>query len=443
MKKPPLRKADHAGEIPLSLEQEEIWHTWPLPPDSVAYHHPLVLWIDGDFHRTAWDRALAAVVERHDALRTRFAHARQVIGDAYVPDVTWHQVSSVQEYERLVSTEIERPFDLAGGPLVRGVGARFSDELHGVVLVFHRAVVDCWASGVVERELVELYEGRALPETGLQYPDYTLWQRGWWETAERDRLLDHWRGELAGWQPLKLPVDRQPAGAFDATGDIVSWQLEKRLATALIDLAHQERTSPFVVLATAYAALIGQWTGQPDVLIATTLGGRTLANLSSVVGLFANTVLLRAQLDSEPTFRSLLAATRRRVIGAFAHQQAPFSQVVAQLAPSREAHRPPLTPVLLSHQEFVDPATLTPRPPGPVRAGYRDVEGGMREARRRAARSTLWDLELHTIVNKGMVAGLFEYRSQLFHHDSIEELSRAFVTLIGRCVIEPDAPLPG
>lgn len=453
MKRPQLRKTEHSGELPLSLEQEELWHTWPLPPDSVAYNHPLVLWVDGEFDRVAWERALAILVTRHDALRTRFAptssgHMRQIVGEAYVPVVAWHDLSSVDagvreaHWERLVAAEIERPFDLAAGPLARGVGARLGDGLHGVVLVFHRATVDCWASGVLERELVAAYEGRPLPEPDVQYPDYALWQRGWWDSPERERLLDYWRSELLGWQPLKLPVDRLPANVFDAVGDIVQWHLQPPSASALIDLARAERTSPFVILAAAYAAVLGEWTGQSDVLVATTLGGRTLSSLSDTVGLFANNVLIRSDLDAAPTFRSLLTTTRRRVIGAFGHQQAPFGQVVADLAPARDPHRPPLTGALLSHQEFVDPATLAPRPSGPVRAGYRDMEGGMREARRRAANSTLYDLELHTIVNNGMVAGLFEYRTQVFDHSTIEDLARTFEASLGRFVSEPDAPLP-
>lgn len=448
MKKPPLRKLEHSADVPLSLEQEELWHTWPLAPESIAYNHPLLLWVDGEFDRPAWDKALALLVERHDALRTRFATSsagvlRQVVGEAFVPEIAWHDVSSLDAYEQLVKAEIEHPFDLVKGPLLRGVGAKLGDDLHGVVLVFHRSVVDCWASGVLERELVAAYEGQALPEVGLQYPDYTIWQREWWNSPERDRLLNYWRGELLGWQPLKLPADRPPADSFDAVGDIVQWRLPSESASTLVDLAREERTSPFVILAAAYAALLAEWTGQPDVLVATALGGRTVASLSSVVGLFANTVFLRSNLDSEPTFRTLLATTRRRVIGAFSHQQAPFGQVVDDLAPTRDPNRPPLTGALLSHQEFVDPATLAPRPPGPVRAGYRDVEGGMREAKRRAGLSTRYDLELHTIVNKSMVAGLFEYRTQLFERATIEELTAKFVTSLGRYVAEPDAPLRG
>jgi hypothetical protein len=448
MKKPQLRKAVHSGELPLSLEQEELWHTWPLPPESIAYNHPLVLWIDGPFDRAAWDKALALLVRRHDALRTRFrrdeaGEVRQVVGEAFEPDITWHDVSTLETYEQLVKEAIESPFDLTDGPLLRGVGARLGDDLHGVVLVFHRATVDCWASGVLERELVAAYEGRELPETGIQYPDYTLWQRELWESPERDRLLGYWRTVLKDSRPLKLPTDREPAEEFDAVGDIVQWRLPPPFAPALIELARQEKTSPFVVLAAGYAAMLGEWTGETDVLVATTLGGRTVSSLSSVVGLFANTVFIRSDLDSAPTFRGLLATTRRNVIGAFSYQQAPFGQVVADVAPVRDSRRPPLANVLLSHQEFVDPATLAPRPPGPVRAGYRDMEGGMREARRRAAQSTLFDLELHTIVNNGMVAGLFEYRSQLFDKATIEELTTRWVSTLGRLVTEPDAPLRG
>jgi hypothetical protein len=180
------------------------------------------------------------------------------------------------------------PFELAAGPVLRGELVRVAADDHVLLLTVHHIASDGWSSGVLVREVLELYPrfgagggGAVLAPLPVQYADFAVWQRGWLRGEVLADLVGYWRERLAGASVLRLPTDRPRP------------------------------------------AVLSRLTGQTDVTIGTATSGRRRAGLESLVGFFVNTMVLRTDLSGDPTFRELLGRVRETLLGSYAHQDLP------------------------------------------------------------------------------------------------------------------------
>ncbi|HEX6199452.1 MAG TPA: condensation domain-containing protein, partial [Thermoanaerobaculia bacterium] len=115
--------------LPLSLAQRPLWLLNRLDPSASAYNVPLALVLSGPLDAARLRRALEAVVERHEALRTTFEMFESEPVQVFHPsiEVPWEEtdLSGLSEQERwravgrMEEDEASRPFDLARGPLLR------------------------------------------------------------------------------------------------------------------------------------------------------------------------------------------------------------------------------------------------------------------------------------------------------------------------------------
>ncbi len=358
---PPIRRAAREGSIPLSFAQQGLWFLHRLAPESPACNMPGLVRLPGSVNPAALAASLSAVLARHEALRTTFPAAGgepyQEIGPAVPVPVPVVDLSALpdadREARRLAFEEGRRPFDLARGPLLRALLLRLGPEEQRLVLVLHHIVADGWSLGVLARETSALLRGEALPELALQYADYADWQRRW--PAERlDRLLAWWTGRLAGLTPLELPTDRPRPAARSFRGGLVSIPLPPGLSA----LARGRKATPFLLTLAAWQILLHRLAGQEDVAVGSPVANRSRRETEGLIGLFADNLVLRADLSGEPTFAEALARVRESALLALAHQDLPFERLAAELAPERDSSRPPLVQVAFSLQEAMPPLDL-------------------------------------------------------------------------------------
>src|SRR3712207_4971611 len=112
------------------------------------------------------------------------------------------------ELLRRVRAEATRPFDLAGGPLLRACLLRLADEQSALLVTMHHIVSDGWSIGLLVREVSAFYEAFAarevpeLPELPVQYADFAAWQRRRLTGDVLDAQIAFWRERLAGAPPV-------------------------------------------------------------------------------------------------------------------------------------------------------------------------------------------------------------------------------------------------
>ena len=351
-------------EFPASLEQRRMWVLDQLDPGRATYNVPWAVWLDGPLDEAALAAAWAASVARHEALRTVFrddggvpvqvVHDADGATDLPVVPLDGEPGHDPEGQARQVLRDLaSAPFDLARGPLVRVHLVRLAPGRHVLSLVAHHIVADGWSFRLLFSELAADYEalraGRppASPEPGLQYADFALWQVEHGDAGGYADAEAFWHAELDGAPPeLALPVDhpypdreRDAAATVDASVDAPT-------AAALHLLARDREGTLFAVVAAGYAALLSRLTGADDLLVAVPVAARTRAETEPVVGLFVNTVAIRADLRGHPTLGQLVSRLHAANARAQPHQELPFARVVELSRPERRLSRSPLVQVM-------------------------------------------------------------------------------------------------
>lgn len=427
-------------EVPLSFTQQRLWFLDRLDPGKAVYNAPIVLSLRADLDERALGRALNALIDRHEILRTRYPLRDGVpYQDIAAPHsdmplpVADLKGAADEEIRTFVLGLVQEPFDLETGPVFRPHLVRTADREYVLVLAVHHIASDGWSLPVLVGELFQLYEAEhtetpaRLPELTVQYADYAVWQRGRMTGAVLDEHLAYWKGRLADLPTLDLPTDRPRPPVPSGAGATLDRLLPPELGSALNQLARTERVTLLTVVLSAFMALCDRYTGQDDIVLGSVFSGRERPEVEPLIGFFANTVVLRCSTDGDPTFRELLARANETVLGAHFHQELPFGQLVEELRPERDPSRNPLfqTSFTLQHA-------------GVESARIADVDVSAYPADGDTAR---FDLAVQlTEVPEGLRLWA-EYSTDLYDADRVERLFGHYERILSAVAADPDLRL--
>ncbi len=443
----PLPPLDGAGDVfvfPASFGQKGLWLVDQFNPGSTAYSLPILLRVAGILDPVVLEKALNEIVRRHEILRTtlsrRHGELVQVISPAERLTLALADLSPLPEAEREARAfeqareESRRSFDLGQGPLFRAALWRLSHGDHLFLLNMHHVVADWWSFAVLYRELTELYEafehGREspLPDLALQYADFAQWQRERMQGQDLEGHLAFWKAALAGAPPvLDLRTDRPRAPRQTFPGASESELLSRDLTARIRELSRREGVTPYMTLLSAFFALLHRHTGQTDMVVGSPIANRTRVELESLIGLLMNTLVLRADLSGNPTFRQLLARVGRVCVDAYAHQDLPFERLLEELKPERTLSHSPLFQVLM---------TLQSAPAAPPRLAGLDVT-----ALPVAAETSKFDLSAYFEDRGEEIWASFQYNTDLFEASTVRWMLGHLRTLLEGAVANPDLPL--
>jgi len=240
-----------------------------------------------------------------------------------------------------------------GSQIARGCLMRLGERRTALALVVHHVVSDGWSTNLWSHEFSELYTAHVLgrpprlPELPVQFADHARWERGWLRGDALHAELGHWRRRLGGApRELDLPVDRDRPPAQTYRGDGLAFGVPAALVDRLRRVAHAHNATLFMAALTAWHVLLHLWTGDDDVTVGTPVAHRNRVELEPLLGCFVNFVLVPARVEPSATLGDLLRQVRETSVWAFEHQDAPFCELVRELAPGDD-QRPPLFSVML------------------------------------------------------------------------------------------------
>jgi len=433
--------------FPLSYAQQRLWlldklERYNQTGSTLAYNMFFALELSGALDGAVLERALSAVVARHEALRTCFeerdevpyqrigAGARQPLSLVDLRYLTREDCSRATA--ALMQGAESRNFRLDRTPLMNVVLVRRAARRHTLLLTLHHIIFDGWSTSVFVREMLFHYHrligtgSGVLPELPIQYLDYAVWQRQ--QLAQRlPDQIDYWRRQLAGAPNTVLPGDHPRPRHFSSGGRIEEFSLPAALARCLRQVALQQETTLFTTLVTGFFILLHFHTGEDDLVIGSDMANRPTLELEDLIGFFGNQVVLRANLADEPSFATLLAEVDEMLMAAHRHQDVPFDNLVEKLQPPRKANATPFFQVKVVLQNMAIPE-LT-------------LSGLDVKLLPRDEVVPKFDILLNVVDGPGPLRCIMEYREDLYEPETIARIVEQYQLILALTSENPEMEL--
>ena len=441
----PIIPAQRNTAIPISYAQRSLWLTWRLDPSSPAYNMSGILRFKGTLNSDALLAALQRLAERHETLRTVFPvnGADNPYQSILPPNATEVEVVDLRHLAESSRSEAfrqrqqdfsQKPFKLDKEPPLRASLWRLSDNEHVLALALHHIAGDGVSVRVLIEELLSLYQSECgsdahrLSPLPVQFADYAIWQRNWFEAGEKARQLAWWQARLgAEHPPLCLPFDRPRDASQNRSEGRCVFSFSKDLSEKLQALAQKSGASLFMAMLALLKLLLYRFSGQTDIRVGAPVAERRRPETRGMIAYLTNVLILRTQIDTTKPFADLLATVRDSVLEAQAHADLPFDLLVEALQPERQPGVHPLFQVKCAQQDEL-----------PVSWQLQGLEV---EIEGLSADAAHFDLSLDFTKRAGGIEAVFIYNRDLFDEATLARFSTVFKALATQAVKSPGAML--
>lgn len=426
--------------LPLTQAQQEVWLATQLGENaSRAFNENVVLALRGTLDRDVLRRALGRLVARHEAVRSSFSPdgREQIIAPTQTIDLGFTDLTDLDAEARearaqeLIQADVDQPFDLASGPVVRAHLFRLDEQDHRLVFSAHHVVADGWSMTVLVEELGELYsagrEGRAPAlEPLMQISEYARWQEAR-SDEERARTEAYWLDRLADPPPpLELPTDRPRPPMLSFRGRTERFTIDGELVAGVRKLGARERSTLSTTLLTALKVLLHRLSGADDIIVGISMAGHSLVNADYLVGHCVNMLPIRTRMDGDRSFKELVASEASTMMDSHEYQNTTFSGLMKKLDIPRDPSRAPLVSV----EYTLEPAL--------AELSYSGLElTVLEDPNRFYNKDMFWNFR-----TVGSRLELFcEYNTDLFDAETIRRWVGHLEALIAGILADPDCPI--
>lgn len=438
---PAILKTAKKNSSVLSYSQQRFWFLEQQTQNSAAYSVPFVIELAGDLDISALQLAVDTIVSRHDILRMIFKEGMEDTEQHVLSkiDTTIQCVDlrihghSEEEAKKLIESEAKKPFDLIHGPLFRFLLLQLPKQKNCFFLNFHHIVFDGFSMNVFCKELKELYEAsrlgkpNPLPDLKIQYIDYVDWQSSKSEESAERSHVSWWIEKLSDApQILDLPIDKQRPPIHTYNGASIEFLVDYNDAISLKQLAQKHESTMFMILLSVFHVFLSRYTGQNDMIIGTPVSGRTHASLDPLIGCFINTLALRTVSNGENCFIDVFERIKQESLEAFKHQDVPFEWIIENLKIERSLNYTPLFQVMFNMLSEISINEMHD-----LQVNIRNVDRGMSH----------FDLSLSMQETPQGLIGIFEYNTDLFYKETIEQMIGHFQKLVKEILKNPREPI--
>jgi amino acid adenylation domain-containing protein len=422
--------------------QKRLWIQDQFETGQIVYNMPTALLINGKLDAAVLEKALQAVIARHESLRTTFVNVNSELKQQ-VHDTIGFRLQQADlrnekdadgKVKELAMAAMNTAFDLANGPLIQAQLLQLSAAEYVFLFNTHHIISDGWSEGILVKEIFGLYEAyskgdtAALPPLKIQYKDYAAWLNKQLDSEQLQQHQQYWAHKFSGELPVLLfPTDNPRPAVKTTSGDVYDFYLDTTLSAGLHALARKEESSMFILLLAAVKALLNRYTGQEDLVIGSPVAGRHHKDTEGLVGLFVNMLALRTQFSTSGSFKQLLTAVKQTALEGFEHQVYPFDELVKQLDQEHDSSRSPLTDVWVQLAD--EGPALEQAPEGLI---IQEYPAGYLTSK--------VDLTFKFTMGEN-VRVMIEYNTDLFAGSTIESIGQNFLHLLETVIADTDVRL--
>lgn len=424
---------------PLSYAQKGLLFIERLEQGTDAYHLPYLVKLEKSADITKIEAAINDVANRHLVLKSTYRTTDCGL-DYQIPIEQKILINSVicknlTEWHDAMKYSIHQPFNLAAEVPLKVTRYLVNGDSY-LLFVWHHIATDGWSTNLFINELSSLYKSKLdgstplLPKLSIQYSDYARWQNEVLYSSEKELLhLDYWKQKLAELPQLDMPLDYKRPSQFDYRGNDLKLKLSHDLSSDLRELARNQGTTLYTVMLSAFFVTLGGLCHQDDVVVGSPSENRTLPEIQSLIGFFANSIVMRAQLEQQKTISEFIDKTHQTVAEAKMHQSLPFDLLVDSLEVARNPAIHPIFQVMFTLQNFGEGAECLPWVPE-----HLDAKFGVYSPAK-------FDLSLYVSDNTDELSLTFNYATALFASHSINRISEVYMRVLEQFVKSPEKRL--
>ncbi|MDD5602470.1 MAG: amino acid adenylation domain-containing protein [Eubacteriales bacterium] len=430
----------------LSAAQRRLYLLTEQQDTGTAYNTSGILQIEGNLDKQRLRKSIEKLIKRHEALRTCFRNTDsgpvQIITDkvdADYEEVLWESLPTgvlkhadePKLFARIAAASFSKPFRLDKAPLFRAVLITLPLDKHYLFIDMHHIISDGVSAGIIMSELVQTYEGADLSRVKAQYKDFAEWQNRLFESGYLKKQEEYWLELLSDEIPvLMIPADRPRPSIKTYRGSTYSFYADESLTACMKKIASEHSATLYMFLLAAYNVLLAFYSGQEDILVGTPVTGRRHADTNGIIGMFANTLVMRNFPAGGMSFSDFLHSVRDNSLKAFENQDCQFDELVVKLKVRRDPSRNPIFDVMFVLQKNENASYVVREPAG---------SGKLRLTPYKAFNETSkFDMLLEaTEKEEGIIFNL-EYSSDLFDKETIERMASHYINIIKEVLKKPE-----
>jgi amino acid adenylation domain-containing protein/FkbH-like protein len=369
-----IQKADKQEWYPVSSAQKRLFALHQSNIDSTSYNMSFGMQIKGKLDKERIESTFKKLIERHEALRTSFEMKEgEVIQKVkekidfeveYVDILTLIEKDIKEENEvaklfeekvQKISADFVQPFDLSKTPLLRVKLVKEEDESYKLMVDLHHIISDGVSMGILMQEFVELYEGKELPELKLQYKDFAVWQNSSLVSKKLTEQEEYWTEAFKKViEPLNMPLDFERPENLTFEGRNLSFEVSSETVEALNNLAKEKRSTLNMVLLSMYSILLNKYSDQEEIVMGSLVAGRRHMDLDRIMGMFANFLPIKANIDKNQSFEEFLEEMNYNITEVYDNQEYPFEKIVEKVNAIRDRSRNPIFDTMMIFHNEID-----------------------------------------------------------------------------------------
>ncbi len=420
----------------LSYAQQRLWFLEKLEPNSPLYIIPSGVKIVGDVNVDYLLEAMQMIVDRHEILRTLFVEKdgkgfQEIVQDLKVKPIIYNISQSIEpqsEIDSILKKEFTSPFKLSELPLFRFVVINVTEQVKYLLLPMHHIISDNWSTGILIKEILEIYNHKAfdreldLEPIDIQYLDYSIWQKEWLSGKELQKQKDFWIDQLKGSNEiLEIIPDKKRPLVQTYNGSFKLFNINSSLSENIEKYCKKNDITPFVFFLAAYQFLLAKYSHQNDINIGIPIANRNRNEIEPLIGFFINTLVLRGIIDYDESVHQFLLKTRDVANHAYENQDIPFEMIVDELGLERDMSHTALFQAML----VLNNAPMT----------RLNIEGLQIDPIDFDTLQTKFDLILSLTKIDGVYSCKFEYNTDLFNSETIDNIINQFSVLLNQFLV--------
>ncbi|WP_444922435.1 amino acid adenylation domain-containing protein [Microbulbifer sp. CnH-101-G] len=430
---------------PLSFSQKRLWLIQTLDPDANHYNMIFGLKLKGSLCISSLEQSISEIIQRHEILRTKYkinsdGEIFQSTTEKYSFKLITKNLTScdnrIKENERYKATEKlkNHKFDLKNDLMLRAELIKYSEKEYDLYFILHHIAFDAHSTSIFINELSHHYSRKVnnfsiadLDPVDFQYRDFAIWENkniGLEETG-----IQYWKNQLKDIPTIhSIPTDFKRPVKLSHSGSRIKKRIQESLKKKVDVFIKENDISIFMLMHTILSALIARYSNELDVIVGSPINIRNSNKLLNTIGFFSNTIILRSKIQKNISFLDLIYKNKKTILEAYKHQYLPFEKIVDLLNPERSMSHNPIFQIMLSMHEDTENGSIK----------MDDIEVSPNPV---LNESSQFDLCIDVKSNSNSLTLEWEYSSDLFARNSVEQMATHFVQLLELCLREPNTSI--